>query len=85
MKISLNDDQEKLLLKLFDSHGIKQFSENDKLTRKNLSKIEIDQLCELISDEFMLNGIEEDFEPNEYGRQLESLLDAVNRERLRVI
>lgn len=84
MKISLNDEQEKLLLKLFYSHGIKQFSENDKLTRKNLSKIEIDQLCELISDEFMLNGIEEDFEPNEYGRQLESLLDAVNRERLRV-
>jgi len=43
---------------------------------------EIDVLCELISNEFMMNGILESFEPNEYGIELEALLDAINRSRL---
>jgi hypothetical protein len=40
------------------------------------------ELCDLISNEFMLNGIQESFEPNDYGKELERLLDAVNRGRL---
>lgn len=43
---------------------------------------EIETFCELISSEMMMNGIEETFEPNEYGKELEALLDAVNRRRL---
>jgi hypothetical protein len=43
---------------------------------------EIEKVCELISNEMMMNGIEETFEPNEYGKELEALLDAVNRARL---
>lgn len=47
-----------------------------------LSSSEIDMLCELISNEMMMNGIEETFEPNEYGGELELLLDAINGPRL---
>ncbi len=49
---------------------------------EKISSNEIDELCELISNEFMMNGIQESYEPNEYGRELEKLLDAVNRGRL---
>lgn len=47
-----------------------------------LNPEEIDLLCELISNEFMMNGILESFEPNEYGKELETLLDSINRPRL---
>lgn len=47
-----------------------------------LSHDEVETLCELISNEMMMSGIEESFEPNEYGRELEALLDFVNRQRL---
>lgn len=48
-----------------------------------LTPNEIEELCGLISNEFMLNGITEDFEPTEYGVELEELLDIVNRKRLK--
>lgn len=44
---------------------------------------EIEELCSLISNEFMLNGITESFEPNDYGKELEDLLDAVNNCRMK--
>ena len=53
-----------------------------KAIEETLSSSETDRLCELISNEMMLNGIEETFEPNAYGKKLESLLDAVNGSRL---
>lgn len=55
----------------------------EKAIKGMLTLNEIDGLCGLISNEFMLNGITEDFEPNEYGRELEELLDVVNRSRVR--
>jgi len=63
--------------------GEKPLSLAEKLIRSSISSSEIDELCELISNESMLNGIEGNFEPNDYGRKLEHLLDAVNRDRLR--
>lgn len=47
----------------------------------SLSSGEVDELCELISNEFLMNGVEESFESNSYGIELELLLDAVNRGR----
>lgn len=55
----------------------------DKLIDESLSSSEVNELCELISNEFMMSGIREDFEPNSYGIELEILLDAVNRYRNR--
>lgn len=40
---------------------------------------EIDALCGLINVEFMMEGILPTFEPNEYGLELEKLLDLINR------
>lgn len=53
----------------------------EKLLKISLSSREVDELCELISNEFMIGGIEDGFEPNSYGLELELLLDAVNRVR----
>ncbi|WP_162979219.1 hypothetical protein [Pseudomonas aeruginosa] len=50
----------------------------------DVSVDDVDELCELISNEFMMKGIEANFEPNNYGLELEALLDAVNRDRLRI-
>jgi len=47
-----------------------------------LSSDDVGRLCEIISDELMLKGIEKSFEPNDYGLELEKLLDDVNSERL---
>ena len=43
---------------------------------------EIDVICGLINAEFMMEGILPTFEPNEYGLELEGLLDLINRPRL---
>ena len=82
MSTSLTDHQLQLLLKLCRSAGPLQLSLAEKLVNEKISPNERDELCELISNEFMMNGIEESFEPNDYGRELENLLDAVNRGRL---
>jgi hypothetical protein len=37
------------------------------------------RLCQLINEEFCEHGIDENFEPNQYGYELEDLLDYVNR------
>jgi uncharacterized protein YydD (DUF2326 family) len=42
----------------------------------------IQRVCEIINDEYLMKGIEEDYSPNEYGRDLENLLNKVNAPRL---
>lgn len=44
---------------------------------------EVDILCEVINNEFVLHGIDDDLEANDYGREMELLLDAINSVRLR--
>jgi len=43
---------------------------------------DIQRVCEIINDEYLMKGIGEDYSPNEYGRDLENLLNAVNAPRL---
>lgn len=54
----------------------------DHVLSGTLSKSDIEAVCQLINDEYLMNGINEDYGPNEYGRQLEELLDVVNRPRI---
>jgi hypothetical protein len=82
MSTSLTNDQFRLLLGICLSAGSPKLCLAEKLINEKISSNEIDELCELISNEFMMNGIQESYEPNEYGRELEKLLDAVNRGRL---
>lgn len=41
-----------------------------------------DEICIWINDEFMIRGLLDDATPNEYGTNLENLLDIINRRRL---
>jgi hypothetical protein len=43
---------------------------------------DIQRVCEIINDEYLMKGIEENYSPNEYGRDLENLLNKVNAPRL---
>lgn len=42
---------------------------------------DIEAVCQTINDEYLIKGIKEDYSPNKYGRELESLLDLINRPR----
>lgn len=55
----------------------------DKVTSRRIMSREVDLLCEVINNEFLTSGIDKDFEANDYGREMEALLDAVNAVRLR--
>ena len=43
----------------------------------------LENICNLINEEFMMKGVLPSFEPNAYGLELETLLDVVNSARLR--
>lgn len=81
MSSFLTSSQIQLLFALCFMAGEHQLKLAEKLLYGSLSSSEVDELCEFISNEFMVGGIEESFEPNSYGLELELLLDAVNRGR----
>ncbi|MEA9976445.1 hypothetical protein QN382_23505 [Pseudomonas sp. 10B1] len=81
MSSLLTNVQLQLLFALCFMAGEHQLTLAEKLLNGSLSSSEVDEVCELISNEFLINGIEESFEPNSYGLELELLLDAVNRGR----
>lgn len=81
MSSLLTSAQWQLLFSLCFMAGEFQQNLAEKLLNGSLSSSEVDELCELISNEFLMNGVEESFEPNSYGLELELLLDAVNRGR----
>ena len=53
------------------------------LENGRLTVAEIEELCTLINNELLMEGILPSFEPNAYGLELEALLDVVNRPRIR--
>ena len=54
----------------------------DQVLNGSLPRGDIEPVIDLISEEFVLKGLKADYEPNNYGLELEHLLDAVNRPRL---
>ena len=82
MKLTLTNKQKGILRGL----RLKDAGENglafDNLEKGAVTFAEIDILCNLINDEFMMKGILPTYEPNEYGMELESLLDLINWPRL---
>ena len=63
-------------------HDGKNAAALSSLLAGDLNLSDVGAHCDLINDEFMMEGITPDFEPNEYGRELEELLDLVNGPRL---
>ena len=79
----LNFHQKNLIITLCSDGDVSKRSLAEKAINGMLTSDEVEELCNLISNEFMLNGITENFEPNDYGKELENLLDAVNKNRLK--
>jgi len=79
----LNHYQQSLIVILCNGSDASIQSLAQKAIVGKLTSNEAEVLCSLISNEFMLNGINEDFEPNDYGKELEELLDAVNKNRIK--
>ena len=81
MKIELTEQQKKIV----NSLRLKGLKESQpilgELENGQLSIADIEELCTLINDEFLMEGILPGFEPNVYGRELEALLDVVNSTR----
>ncbi len=43
----------------------------------------VDILCRVINDEYLIRGIEANYEPNDYGVELSGLLNKINATRLK--
>jgi hypothetical protein len=82
MKLALADRQKEIVNSLRVKDAGKNAAAFDDLEKGEMTSSEIDVLCELINTEFMMEGILLTFEPNEYGIELEELLDLINRPRL---
>jgi hypothetical protein len=82
MKLALTDRQKEIVNSLRVKDAGKNAAAFDNLEKGRMTFSEIDALCGLINGELMMEGILPTFEPNEYGLELESLLDLINRPRL---
>lgn len=82
MKTTLTDRQKKIISSLRVKDEGKNVEVFDSLEKGAMTFAEIEILCDLINAEFMMEGILPTFEPNEYGLELERLLDLVNKPRL---
>jgi hypothetical protein len=82
MKNLLTDRQMEILSGLLASDAGKNSPASVTLENGQVSLSDVDALCGLINAEFMMKGILPSFEPNEYGIELERLLDIVNKPRL---
>jgi hypothetical protein len=83
MKIKFTERQKAILNSLLLKGSEKSQNMLGELENGRLTMANIEELCTLINDEFMMEGILPSFEPNMYGRELEALLDVVNRARIR--
>jgi hypothetical protein len=78
----ITDRQILILKSLRDNLSGKDVDLLDDAINGRLAANDIQRVCEIINDEYLMKGIEEDYSPNEYGRDLESLLNKVNAPRL---
>lgn len=81
MTNKLTSRQVEIIEGIFDDITLGEFVK--KIDNNQLSFAEIDQVCLVMNDEFLMKGILADYEPNEYGREIEDILDIVNRPRLK--
>ena len=81
MSQKLTYSQIELINQVFKTLDVPAFIR--RLENSELSHAEIEECCLVLNDEFLLNGIDEEFEATAYGKQIEYLLDIINRPRLR--
>lgn len=83
MNIKLTDRQKTIVNSLRLNGSQESQRMLSELENGRLIVVDIDELCNLINNEFLMEGILPNFEPNAYGLELEALLDVVNRSRIR--
>jgi len=71
----LNTEEKRLLLECLSKHGPDLIKEMDKLDTGELESEIVNEMRSAITDEFVQNGLKKDDEPNEYGLELEDLID----------
>jgi hypothetical protein len=82
MKMTLTNRQKEIMISLRIKDAEKNSVIFNNFENGEISLSEINILCNFINDEFMMKGILPTFEPNEYGLELERLLDLINKPRL---
>lgn len=82
MTFSLTSEQRELLVFLKNKSGGMHAIAFESALQGSIDDICMARLCNLINEEFMMEGIDENFEPTQYGRKLENLLDVINRSRI---
>ncbi|MFT3848683.1 MAG: hypothetical protein QM739_08370 [Propionivibrio sp.] len=83
MTIELTDRQREILQKLLLNDKRERKYLFNKLANGQLTNLDIEEFCSLINDVFLMEGLLPNYEPNEYGLELEELLDSINRSRIR--
>ncbi len=78
MKRELNQEQGFILMKVIT--GMEDIVK--RVNQGRLSHSEIQEICLKINDEYHINGILPNWEPNQYGKCLEEILDIVNHPRV---
>lgn len=82
MNIQLNTKQTELLSLLSKKYGF----EYKYLLKDSIDVVKyfenIEKLCSVINEEYMMKGINSNWEPNAYGLELNDLLDMVNKLRI---
>ena len=81
-KIILTDRQLEILHALRDKAAAGKKAHIQRIVDAAWDVSDIDVVCRIINDEYLMNGIERDYRPNAYGRELEELLNTVNKPRL---
>lgn len=61
--------------KVIDNQYRDALSLLDRLKEGHADKDDLDLLVDIVSDDFSRNGLDDNDEPNDYGRKIESLID----------
>jgi hypothetical protein len=83
MKIFPTDRQRAIMKDLRIKDAGKNHAAFGNFENGEMSVSDIDVLCDVINAEFMVEGMLPNFEPNEYGLELERLIDVLNGPGLR--
>ncbi|HEY1850805.1 MAG TPA: hypothetical protein VGG60_07270 [Candidatus Binataceae bacterium] len=78
----LTDRQIEILKSLRDKANERNKHLLESAINDTLPRGDIQAVCQTINDEYLMRGIEKDYTPSEYGRELEDLIDVVNRRRI---
>jgi hypothetical protein len=81
MSQKLTNPQIEIIRKVFPNGDFLAFIH--RIENGDLSHAEIEEACLMLNDEFLLNGIDEEFEATIYGKEIEDVIDIINRPRLR--